>query len=507
MSGPLTLSLDIGTSSTRALLWDLEGREAPGARSQIAYQMRTTPDGGVEMDADELLQHVYACLDGLFTGQAAQGIEIRAAGMSTFWHSLLGIDAAGKPVTPVYSWADTRSAGAAERLRAHLDAEALHQRTGCVIHPSYYPAKLRWLRESWPDLFARTARWISPSELVMQSLFGPEAACVSVSIASGTGLMNQKSCDWDPEALAAAGISRDLLAEIADRPSPAGGMRPEMAARWPALRSTTFYPPAGDGACGNIGSGCSHPGRFAINVGTSGAIRALWDAGDREVDQTPAGLWRYRADAKRPIIGAAFSDGGAAYAWLKRVLRLDADAELEERLVHGEPGGSGLTCLPFLAGERSLGWHPGARGAIAGLSLNTGPLEIAAAIMEGVALQFAEAERRMEPLFGAPEQIIASGGALGHSAGWAQMFADVLGLPLTLAEEPEASSRGAAILAMEAADMLPGNRHPEVRLGRQYLPDMERHARFDALIPRRKALYEAVIADSPGGGENNAAAG
>src|ERR1051325_8957627 len=163
-SQPLTLSLDIGTSSTRALLWDTAGREVEGVHAQVQYQQRTTSDGGGGMGAGEMLQHVGACLNQALSQAGERAQSIRAVGISTYWHALLGLDAQGEPLTPIYSWADNRSSDVARRLRHDLDAEAIHARTGCVIHPSYYPAKLVWLRETQRETFDRVARWVSPSE-------------------------------------------------------------------------------------------------------------------------------------------------------------------------------------------------------------------------------------------------------------------------------------------------------------------------------------------------------
>ena len=351
---PLTLTLDIGTSSTRVLLWDTQGREVEGVRAQIPYEMNTTQDGGVEMPMESLLGYVGSCLDLALTQAGDHAQAIRAVGISTFWHSLLGVDADGAPLTPIYNWADERAGAVATRLRKDLDAEAIHKRTGCVLHPSYYPAKLVWLRETQPELFYRVKRWVSPSEYLFRRWFGPQAMQVSVSMASGTGLFNQAQGVWDTETLATLQIPVETLSPIIDLRESSQGLAVEFAQRWPALRETPFFPAVGDGACGNIGSGCLSPDRFAINLGTSGAIRTVWDetTAPQNADMdVPTGLWRYRVDSRRPIIGAAFSDGGHVYAYLTRILQLPQGDDLQRRLAAMEPGEHRLTFLPFLADQ------------------------------------------------------------------------------------------------------------------------------------------------------------
>src|SRR5579871_446334 len=491
----LTLSLDIGTSSTRVLLWDTAGHEVDGVHAQVQYQQRTTPDGGVEMDAAELLQHVGAALDQALAQAGTKAQAIGAVGISTYWHALLGLDASGAPLTPIYSWADNRSGEVARRLRHDLDAEAIHGRTGCVIHPSFYPAKLVWLRETQREIFDKVARWVSPSEYLFGQLFGPAACRVSISMASGTGLFHQERCEWDTETLAALSLPQEKFSPIVNLTERSQGLQGDFATRWPALRDVPFFPAVGDGACGNIGSGCVSPERFAINLGTSGAIRALWDqqATEARVYAPPSGLWRYRVDARRPLIGAAFSDGGHVYAWMQRTLQHPPAEELEQHLAASEPGAHGLTFLPFLAGERSLGWNPDARASLLGMNLDTRPIEILQAAMEAVALRFALAAQKLRDLFPQSREIIASGGALGHSPAWSQMFADALGQPVTLAAEAEASSRGAALLAMEAAELISAASEPEARLGRTFTPNPNHHARYSEMLARQQTYYEALI--------------
>ena len=504
---PLALSLDVGTSSTRVLLWDGRGREVDGVRAQVQYQMHTTEDGGVEMPAGELLAHVSDCLDQALAQMGDKAGAIQCAGMSAFWHSVVGLDADGNPITPLYNWADQRSASVAQRLRRDLDAHAIHQRTGCVLHSSYYPAKLVWLRETQRELYDRVARWASPSEYLYGCWFGPNARQLSVSMASGTGLFHQQQCRWDEETLRVLDIPQEKLAPIINLTERTQGLQGEWAQRWPALKDVPFFPAVGDGACGNVGSGCLTPARFAINLGTSGAIRALWKEDTSPVVSadhqqttvhapqlvTPSGLWRYRVDTHRPLMGAAFSDGGNVYQWLNRTLQLPPADELEKQVAQMEPGAPGLTYLPFLAGERSLGWDPDARASLIGMNWDTSPVEIVHACMEGIGLRFALAAQKLRDVFPQTEEIIASGGVFSHSPTWAQIMADAIGQPLTLALEAEASSRGAALLALEAAGLLPSITEADARLGQTFAPDTNRHSRYQEMLEVQQKLYKKLI--------------
>ena len=131
------LALDVGSSSTRACAYDERGREA-GSPARRTYEARHDRDGAVELDADELAGACEAVLDEAGGGHDALGI-------SCFMHSLLLLDASDRPLTPVLLWQDRRAAAEAQELAGRLDAAAVHARTGCFLHPSFWPAKLAWL--------------------------------------------------------------------------------------------------------------------------------------------------------------------------------------------------------------------------------------------------------------------------------------------------------------------------------------------------------------------------
>ena len=281
-------------------------------------------------------------------------------------------------------------------------------------------------------------------------LFGEHRT--SVSMASGTGLFDQWACRWDPAILDTLEVSPDQLGPIVDLDRPFRGLRPEFAGRWPALARVPWLPALGDGACSNVGAGCTTPEKAALMVGTSGAMRICLPA---ESVTIPQGLWCYRVDRRRLLLGGSLSNGGSLYAWLTETLRLPPAEEVERELRAMPPDAHGLTVLPFLAGERSVGWVASARAAVVGLSLATRPMDVLRAGLESVAYRFALIHAELREACPAFREVIATGGALLASPAWTAMMADVLGVPLTPSTEAEGSSRGAALLASEALGLIP----------------------------------------------------
>jgi gluconokinase len=495
---PLVLSLDMGTSSVRALLFDALGRAVDGVEAQRSYDLRTTPDGGAEFDADPLFVLLLECIDETIGSADKRAPEIGGVGAACFWHSLLGLDGDGNAITPIYYWADTRSVRQVDELRREIDVPAMHARTGCPVHSSFWPAKLRWLQETMPGAFGRVARWCSFGEYVMWRLHGREAAGVSIAMASGTGLLDVRRLDWDAELLAVTGIGREQLAPLIDRDTPARRLGQEYAARWPVLAAVPWFPALGDGACANVGGGAIGPNRLALTLGTSGAMRMMTP----EVGlPLPERLWMYRLDRERGVLGGALSNGGNVVAWLRRLLGTGVSADVWHDAGKLAPDAHGLTMLPFIAGERAPSWNAHAHGVIAGLTLATKEAGLLRAGMEAVAYRFALIYEALAPFAAAGHEIVAGGAAILNSPVWLQIVADVLDHDV-LAPPPdeEASARGAALAALVAVGALAnlGAAPDPIAEADVYSPDRARHARYREGLRRHVRLESLLFADGGG---------
>jgi gluconokinase len=478
------LSVDVGSSSVRAALHDARGDAVGGSAVKLDHEFAYTPDGGATKDADELLGLVARAIDGALSRAGDDRVSCVATG--TFWHSVLGVGEDGGPTTPILTWADRRAAAAAVDLRERLDETAAHRRTGAPLHSSYWPAKLLWLRRADPDASRRTERWVSPADYFYARLFGGPPS-VGTSMASATGLYDQNAKRWDPETLAAVPVDEEQLPALSDKPR--RGLTPEWAERWPALADVPWFQAVGDGACSNVGSGCSGSDRLALMVGTSGAMRVLWSADRVEI---PAGPWCYRADRERFVMGGALSDGGNLVGWLRETLRLPDPEEAERLLAEVEPDSHGLTFLPILNGERGPTWADKANGTISGLSMSSTPVQILRAAMEAVAYRFALIAEILQKASPGDKQVIATGGGLLNSPTWTRIMADALGRPVTLSGVEEASARGATLLALEALGG-PAVEEARVPLGETFYPDPDRHEIYRDALARQRRLYDAVL--------------
>ncbi len=489
MNDELILALDIGTSSVRAALYDSDAEVIPSTFVKNERKLSETDDGGAEIDAGEAIAQVIKAIDDVIARSAGIDGKITMSTASCFWHSLVGIDDAGEPTTNVYAWGEKRPARFVAELRGTLDEAAVHNRTGAQFHSSFWPAKLLWLRDEQPENYERTARWISFSDLVALKLFGTPAT--SVSMASATGIFDQRRCDWDPELLEFLNLTVENLAPITDTDDATFRLSENHARRWPQLAETRWLPAIGDGAANNLGAGCDSGDKAALMIGTSGAMRVVFEG---EVpERIPAGLWCYRVDRRRLIIGGALSDGGGLFRWLKDNLKLSGtDDEVEAEIGRREPDAHGLTFLPFLFGERSTGYHENARGAILGLQSTTDTIDIVQAGLESVAYRFAEIFDRLNEVCEIKE-IIASGGALRESPVWTQIIADVLGRDMFLPNTREASSRGACLFALGHAGRYLKRREPA---GNQFRFSPDRNRIYSESLRRHGKFYGLLTSES-----------
>ena len=459
MKHPPVLAIDMGTSSVRAALFDARGKRVQGTLAQRVYLLKTGGDGAAELDPFELLRQTRACIKSATEG----GNAISAVGVSCFWHSLLGTDAEGNPLTPIYTWADSRCREDAARLREDLSEREVHAETGCMLRSSFWPAKLRWMRRTDRGRFRKVRFWMSPAEWVQWRITG-RSRC-AYGMATATGLFDPSKLEWSGRMLEACEFSAERMLPLGDEPEDWHGI--------------PWFPAIGDGAASNLGSGANEAGRGAINVGTSAALRVMREGA---AARAPFGLFAYRVDAWRYLVGGAVSNAGNLHAWCLRELKLGNDAAAIEKQLAARPAPEhGLTVLPFWTAERAPTWDEEAQGVIAGLRQSTTALDLLQAITEGFYFRLgtiAEMIAGERP----PRWIVAGGILKSKSA--LRRLANVMGRPLFANPEPEASLRGAAVFVLEKL----GRQVADLNYGTPVLPVASIHRIYKTERARQAEL-------------------
>lgn len=462
------MAVDIGSSSTRSALFD--DRATPFAKTAAStkYKINYTSEGGAELDPRIVLAATSSCVDRSLRDRGKR--PIAGVSGSAFWHGLLGLDRRARLITPIWTWADSRSIPDAAELRQQLDERRIHARTGCMLRSPFWPAKLRWLRRTDPRLFRRVHRWISPSDWIFQELFGTRGC--SHSMASATGLYDLGKRSWDHELCRVCGVTAEQLGSIGDGAAPAtSGPR--------ALRDALIFPAIGDGAAGNLGSGAARSRVIAINIGTSAAVRMIETNRSGQKTRLPLGLFRYVVDEKRSVIGGAISNAGNLHQWCGRELRVKKAEPISRATAATDP----LTVLPFWVHERAPSWPEHLHGVLLGLTQSTTAAEILRATTCSVFYRLAQIVELLESATGRATSIIVGGGIL-HAPDAVRLLADALGRDICLSTEPEASLRGAALHALVSL----GGKDPKPKPGTSVSHDRRLAQKHRARRQRQIAL-------------------
>lgn len=432
----LVCALDIGSSSTRSALFDEQGRMVAGTEARRLYELEYAADGTAQLSPALLRRAMETCLRETLRAHRSlrlQKIPIAAVSGSAFWHGLLGTDGKGRPLTPVFTWADSRATRDAAELRQEFDERQIQAETGCMLRASFWPAKLRWLRRTNERLFRSVKRWVAPADWLFQQIFGGSGT--SDSMASATGLYDWRIRTWHRPLGEACGIDPATLEAISETHR-SGTSRGRFS-------GACVFNAIGDGAAGNLGCGADRPGIIALNIGTSAAVRMV-ESAQRRRPSIPFGLFRYALDRERTLLGGAVSNAGNLRRWCSRQLRVrDEEKALRRDAAPNDP----LTVLPFWVAERAPTWPEQLRGTILGLSQAIEANTIFRAAMGAVFYRLAEILELLETAAGPAKQIVVSGGILRSSASL-ELLADALGRDVHVSAQPEASLRGAATYAL-----------------------------------------------------------
>jgi gluconokinase len=482
MSGKrLILAVDIGTSGARGLLFDEQAEVV--AQTRQPYSTLYPRPGWSEQDADAVAQAVIRTLREMVARAAESRRRIEAVVLSAQMYSILAVDAHGHPLTQSMTWGDMRAAATADHLRGQASS-TLAGRTGCPTQAIYPLSKIRWLVDE--GRLPVTVKFVSIKDYVVFRLTGRWLA--DWSTASASGLLDIRRHDWDDEALALAGVSRDSLPELASPREVLRTWQPDIRESVGISNDLPLILGAGDAPLANIGVGATAPGTVAINLGTSAAARALIS----QPETDPAGrLWTYIADVDRWVIGGIIGAGGVVYEWLLNELLFGTKERLADEVFResdrlarqAPPGADDLLFVPYFAGEQSPGWNATAKGMIHGLTLHHHSGHLIRAAIEGLVFALTRIVRLIEKLRAAPTTAGYITGGLAASDVALHTLADTLGVPVMKPESPESSARGAAILGWLAL----GAARNDAEFGRpeaQIVPDSSLqslyHARYDA---------------------------
>ena len=480
------LAIDIGTTNCKAVTFDRNLQTIHSIKN--SYQTITDDSGKSEQNPDE----VFAVIVQLIQQSLQKNDNIKAVSFSAAMHSVVAVDAEGKPLTNAILWSDTRATKQAEKLKQSEAGTIIYIKTGTPIHPMSPLCKIIWLKETMPSVFNNTYKFISIKEYVFLKLFGKYI--VDYSVASATGLFDITKTNWCEEALQAAAITVDRLSQPVEATHRESDLLPEYKSLFSSKQIIPFIVGGNDGCLANLGSGVISAGDASLTIGTSGAIRMTTNKRQPDVAQR---IFTYLLTKDIYISGGAINNGGITLEWLSKTILNDATPKEPDevlRLAATVPAGADrLLFLPYLLGERAPMWDAAAKGVLFGLTQQHTKAHIARATVEGICFALRDVMHATEETNGTINRIYASGG-FTQSSFWLQVMADVLGKEIIINNSADASATGAAMIGMNALGWindLSATAHfftPQ----QTFSPDVSLHKTYTSLFLIFQSLYSKL---------------
>ncbi|HUQ65483.1 MAG TPA: gluconokinase [Flavitalea sp.] len=440
------LGIDIGTTNTKAVAFDLEGK--PVAQANCTYPVITEQEGYHELDPRVLFDAVTDVMKEVLELTTRE--ELAGVCFSSAMHGLIAVDDKGHPLTNMITWADLRSSEYAMRLKYSDAGHRLYERTGTPVHPMSPLCKLMWLKDHQPEIFRNACKFISIKEYVLFHFFG--SFIIDHSVASSTGLFDIYDRTWNKEALNIAGIDESRLSRLVPSDYIVRGLAGNYTRMFGLDHQTPFITGASDGCLAHIGSNAFDAGDVSLTIGTSGAVRMMIPKPAFDPKQR---IFNYVLTEKLYISGGSMNNGGNVMQWFtKNFLKKNFTAadEFEEFISEAcavAPGSEGLVFLPYIYGERAPVWDADARGMFVGVSSIHTTAHFMRAIMEGISFALYEILSTLEETIGPVTNIYASGGFI-RSRKWVTLLADILGKNISLTHAEDSSAAGAAMMGMIA---------------------------------------------------------
>jgi len=453
------LGIDIGTTSTRALIIDEQG--APVASHATEYQLATPRPNWAEQDPHDWWRATVESVRAALSRAGIGGDAVAGIGLSGQMHGSVFLDAADEVIRPALLWCDQRTARQCAAITETVGAEVVVAETLNPVLTGFTAPKVIWLRDEEPENYARVRKVLLPKDYVRLRLTGEYAT--EVSDASGTSLLNVPQRRWSEVMLDGLELPREWMPRVCESPEVTGALTPQAAELTGLLAGTPVVGGGGDQAAGAVGNGIVRAGVVSVSTGTSGVVFAHLDEPAVD-DKLRTHTFCHAVPGKWHVMGVMLSAGGSL-RWMRDVLcaderevarnaGVDAYEVMISEAAQAPVGSEGLVFLPYLTGERTPYPNPNARGVFFGLSLRHGKPHLIRAVLEGVAYGLRDSFAIIEAMGVEIAEVRASGGG-ARSALWRQIQSDVTGYPHSVINVDEGPAYGVALLAAVGAGLYP----------------------------------------------------
>jgi glycerol kinase len=440
------LALDQGTTSSRSMLFDLEGK--PLGSAQREFPQHFPQPGWVEHNPNDIWESQIGTVRDVFSQTGMKPEDVIAIGITNQRETTLIWDRkTGKPLHNAIVWQDRRTANFCDALKARGLEEKFGKKTGLVLDPYFSGTKIAWLLENVEGAAARAKAgelaFGTVDTWLIYNLTGGKAHVTDVSNASRTLLFNIHTLQWDDELLGELGVPRSLLPEV----KPSAGRLAEADAQVLGA-AVPITGAAGDQQAALFGQACFQAGMAKNTYGTGAFV--VMNTGTKSVNgpgviSTVA--WQLQGQPAQYALEGSIFIAGAAVQWLRDGLGIIASSGAVEELAASVPDNGGVYFVPALAGLGAPYWDPYARGAFFGITRGTTKAHVARAALEAMAYQTTDAIAAMESASGLKLKELRVDGGASIDDLLMQFQCDVLDVPVLRPKVTETTALGAAYLA------------------------------------------------------------
>lgn len=453
------LGLDVGTTGTKTLLIDEQGKVV--ARALAEYPMAVPRPNWAEQDPHHWWKATVDTIRQVLADSAVAPTDIVGVGLSGQMHGSVFLDERDEVLRPAILWCDQRTAAQCQWIHEAVGYETVVAETLNPVLTGFQAPKIVWLRDNEPDNYARLRRVLLPKDYVRLLLTGEYAT--EVSDASGTSLLNVPERRWSRAMLEGIGLPEEWLPEVFESAEVSGRISEAAAEATGLAPGTPVVGGGGDQAAGAVGNGIVETGVVSSTLGTSGVVFAHLDEPLMD-EKLRTHTFCHAVPGKWHTMGVMLSAGGSL-RWLRDALcseerslaaRLGCDPYelICEQAAAISPGAEGLLFLPYLTGERTPYPDPDAKGVFFGLSLLHDKRHIIRAVLEGVAFGMCDSFEIIKGMGVEFSQVRASGGG-SRSRLWRQIQSDVTGEAHWTINVDEGPAFGVALLAGVGAGVWP----------------------------------------------------
>ena len=443
------LGIDIGTSACKVAVFDKTGKVM--AAESGDYPVYYPHEGWAEQNPEEWWTAVCGAVRRTIDSAGIAPEEIAGVGIDGQSWSAIAVDKTGKVLANTPIWMDTRAQSICDRLNEEIGAEEIFRVAGNSLQPSYTTAKILWYRENLPEVYKSTYKILQSNSYIAFKLTGE----MTQDLSQGYGLhcFDMRTGKWDEDMCGRLGIPREFLPEICACDKIVGTVTKKAALECGLAEGTPVAAGGLDAACGTLGAGVIHPGETQEQGGQAGGMSICTE----EYKADPRLILSFHVVPGQWLLQGGTTGGGGVMRWFERefadyermmkeqtgVSSLNQLNEISEKVA---PGCDGLVFLPYMAGERSPIWNPGAKGVFYGLDFSKTKGHMVRACMEGVALSLQHNLKTAEEA-GVRVDVLRAMGGSANSLLWTQIKSDITGKPIVVPASDTATTLGAAILA------------------------------------------------------------